>query len=309
MRLNRGTILLAIVLIVIIVAALLFSNNQPDTTSPTAIPTQETVAVFSSLDSVSAIRLAIMNNTSNNGTVLEREPGGEQWSVVQATGATVPTENREVDQTQIPSLLSSFTGFASPQSFDSDQLDTYGLANPAYTITLTADDGSTYTVYVGKANLSGGRYYAVVETATGDGAPETTMPPTEAATATPTPAESAVEATVEGTAEPSATPVPAVSLSGTKTIYLLASADINALTALVTQPPYLPLPTATPTPYPTANPISEVDQTATAAVDQAATAEAMMATLNALASLTPAATETPAMSTPEAPLSRATATP
>ncbi|MCC6614599.1 MAG: DUF4340 domain-containing protein [Anaerolineae bacterium] len=308
MRLNRGTILLAIALIIVIVAAALVSNNQPDTASPTAIPTQETVNVFSGLDSTHAVRLAVMNNISNNGTVLEREPSLE-WVVTQATGATVPTENRVVDQTQIPTLLGKFSLFASPQSFDSDQLDTYGLAAPSYTITLTMDDGTTHTVYVGKTNLSGGRFYAVVESGESSGDAEATLPPTEAASATPTPAEEATAVPVEGTPEPSATPAPSVSLSGTKTVYLLATDDINALTALVSEPPYLPLPTATPTEYPTANPVSEVDQTATAAVDQTATSDAILATVNAMATLTPAATDEAAISTPEATMVQPTATP
>ncbi|MCL4246728.1 MAG: DUF4340 domain-containing protein [Anaerolineae bacterium] len=313
MRLNRGTILLAIALIAIIIVALLVNNNQPDTTTPTAIPTQETVSVFSGLDSTHAVRLSVQNNTSNNGTVLERD-ANMQWAVTTATGSAEPTENREVDQTVIPGLLSAYAQLASPQSFDSDQLETYGLAIPAYTISLTTDDGTVYTTYVGKTNLSGGRYYAVVNTAPGSGAPAAAPTASIEATEAPTvePTEISAEATAAGTLEPTATPQPAVLLSGTQTIYLLSTTDISSITALVSTPPYLPLPTSTPTPFPTPNPYSEVEQTATAAVEQTSTAEMIMATLTAMATTTPTSTEAPAMSTPEATLaqsSQATATP
>ncbi|MCA9903496.1 MAG: hypothetical protein KC547_06545 [Anaerolineae bacterium] len=311
MRLNRGTILLAIALIAIIVVALLVSNSQPDTATPTAIATQETVSVFSGLDSTHAVLLSVQNNTSNNGTVLERD-ANMQWVVTTATGSAEPTENREVDQTVIPGLLSSYAQLASPQSFDSDQLDTYGLAIPAYTITLMTDEGTVYTTYVGKTNLSGGRYYAVVSIEPGNGAPaaDATTEATEAPTLAPT--EVSVDATAVGTLEPTATPQPAVMLSGTQTIYLLSTTDISAITALVSIPPYLPLPTSTPTPFPTPNPYSEVEQTATSAVEQTATAEMIGATLTAMATTAPTSTEAPAMSTPEATLAQsveATVTP
>lgn len=61
-------------------------------------------------------------------------------------------------------------------------------------------------------------------------------------------------------------------------VYLVAHSQVTKLSDLVESPPYVPLPTSTPTPYPTANPYSEVEQTATAAVEieMTATAQAEM---------------------------------
>ena len=303
MRLNRGTILLAVALIaIIVITALLSSQTTSTTATPTPAPTQETVRLFPELDGARASRLEVRNNISGVNTVLTRDPSF-LWSVT-ATGASVGTENRDVDQVAVPGFLASFAQLASTQSFQTDDIASYGLDQPTQTITMTTDDGGLYTLHVGNANLGGSRYFVIVETTPGSGAPAPTAAPTvDAAAVTPemTPevtVESEATATptaadAEATAEPSVTPTPLVSLTGTQTIYLAPKTEIDEIIALIAAPPYLPLPSATPTDLPTANPFSEVDQTATAAVQQTATSTILTLTAQ------PTATTEAAVSTPE----------
>jgi hypothetical protein len=305
MRLNRGTILLAVALIaIIVIAALLSSQTASTTATATPAPTQETVRLFPELDGARATRLEVRNNISGVNTVLTRDPSF-LWSVA-ATGASVGTENRDVDQVAVPGFMVTYAQLASTQNFQADDIASYGLDQPTQTITMTTDDGGLYTLHVGNANLGGSRYFVIVETTAGSGAPAPTAAPTvDAAAATPevtpeTTAESEAAATAtpaasdaDATAEPSATPTPLVSLTGTQTIYLAPKTEIDEIIALIAAPPYLPLPSPTPTDFPTANPFSEVDQTATAAVQQTATSTILTLTAQ------PTATTEAAVSTAE----------
>jgi hypothetical protein len=302
MRLNRATILLVIGLLVIIVGALLLNSAGQPAAQPTPQPTSVTVRVFPYADGTRAVRLEIRSNTTGVSTTLTRDPSF-LWQVA-ATGATVPTVNRIVDQVAVPGFLSSFAQLASTESFQQDQLSSFKLDQPSHTITMTSDDGGVYTLHIGETNLAGGRYFAIAETTAGSGAPAPTAMPTSAFT--PTPEETTPTATVTATTAatatqgpsptPTATATALVNLSGMQTIYLVPKSEVDALIALIQQPPYTPLPTATPTPFPTANPYSEVDQTATAAVQQTATMTSLMLTATASA---PSATPEAAISTPE----------
>ncbi len=330
MRLNRGTILLVVALIaVIVIAALLSSQPISTTPTPTPAPTQESVRLFPELDGARAARLEVRNNISGVRTVLTRDPSF-LWSA-SATGASVPTENREVDQVAIPGLMSTFAQLASTQSFQTEDLASYGLDQPTQTITMTTDDGGIYTMHIGNTNLAGGRYFVIIEVTPGSGAPAPTAVPTvdaQAATSEATPeataeaapestdeADVTAEPTTDATAEPSAAPTPLVSLTGLQTIYLAPKTQVDQLINLISTPPYLPLPTATPTPFPTPNPYSEVDQTATAAVQQTATSTVLTltATVTTQASATPEAAISTAEVTPapvtSSPTPTATATP
>ncbi|MDX2136605.1 MAG: DUF4340 domain-containing protein [Chloroflexota bacterium] len=319
MRLNRGTLILAAALLVIIIAAVLVNNNQ-QTGTPTAtpVPTQPTVRVFTSLDAARTTNVVVRNNDTGLQTTLTRDPSF-LWGVT-ATGATVPTENRTVDQVAIPGLLASLANLSSNQSFTSDSPADFGLDSPTTSIVLTTDDGGTFTMHVGDANVTGNRYYVLVEQTAGTGATPPTAVPTLPPTATMDPAlvtPTSTDAingvpTATPTVAPSVTPLPTalptgaatlaptptatalVNFTGQQTVYVVAKDVVDNLIRLIQQPPYLALPTATNTPLPTANPFSEVDQTATAAVGQTATSVAI--TLTAL--VTPSGTPEPAVSTP-----------
>jgi hypothetical protein len=316
MRLNRGTLILAAALLVVIIAAVLFNNNQ-QTAVPTATPapTQPSVRVFTSLDAARTTNVVVRNNDDGTQTTLTRDPSF-LWGVT-ATGAITATENRSVDQVSIPGYLASLANLSSNQNFTSDSLADFGLDSPATSIVLTTDDGGTFTLHVGDANVTGNRYYVLVEQAAGTGSTPPTAVPTALPTATVDPALITPTATIDPalitpTIAPSVTPLPTllptgaptlpptptatalVNFAGQQTVYVVAKDVVDNLIRLIQQPPYLALPTATNTPLPTANPFSEVDQTATAAVGQTATSVAI--TLTAL--VTPSGTPEPAVSTP-----------
>lgn len=319
MRLNRGTFIFIVALLAVIALAVVVNNNQQQTVAtPTPQPTQAIVRLFPELDGARAARLEIRDNLTGNSTVLTRDPSF-LWAVA-ATGATVPTENRIVDQVVVPTSLTSFANLSSTESFSADDLASFGLAQPTHTLTLTTDDGGVYTVHIGNANLTGNRYFAAIEFTAGSGAAAPTAIPTTAVTptlpgtqppaATPTVAEPTAMPTIAATSTPRPTGAPTetptatatafVNLAGSQTIYLVPKDVVDALINYIISPPYLPLPTSTPTLLPTANPFSEVEQTATAAVEQTATAIPLALTSTALAQPTtdPAAVSTAAVTPP-----------
>jgi hypothetical protein len=318
MKFNWGTVALIIALIVIIIGGVLLNSQQQTAITPTPQPTEAVARLFEGLDGTRGVRLLIRDNLTGDSTVLTRDPSF-QWAVETASGATVPTENRTVDQLTVPGLISSFAGLSSTNSFAPEAaLESFGLTNPTHTIELQTDDGGVYVLHLGEKNVAGNRYFAVVESAPGSGAAAPTAVPTEVvptfdpavtATATTEPtlvptAEPTATATLRPTDAPTEAPTPTatavVNLTEAATIYLVPSDAIDALIALVGQPPYLPLPpTATPQP-PTPNPFSEVDQTATAEAEMQNLIESLTATAQAAIVLTATPTTDAAISTPEA---------
>lgn len=309
MRLNRGTILLVIVALVVIVGALILNNNQAAAPGvPTATPGTTSVAVFPDVRTDAVTSAAVRDNRTGALTQLIR--ARENWAI-QATNAT----DRAADPAQIETLLSSLVTLQGEGAFEAgtaeSPLSRYGLDQPAYTVFLTTAN-QAYTVYIGSNNPAGNRYYAVVETsATGEvSTPEVSQPEGTAEATAEAPAglladpnnpllNAAAEILPETTVEPTV-------LEGARTIVLVNSQTVNALTAKINEPPYVPPPTATPTPTSTPNPISEVGQTATAAAELTAVIEAQQTML--------AVTATAAAATPEAtsevtaePISEATA--
>ncbi len=320
MKLNWGTVALVVALIVIIVGGVLLNSQQQAASTPTPQPTEAVVRLFDALDSTRGVRLLVRDNLTGDSTVLTRDPSF-QWAVETASGATVPTENRTVDQLTVPSLISSFVSLSSTNSFAPEAaLESFGLSNPTHTVELQTDDGGVYVLHIGEKNVAGNRYFAVLESTPGSGAPAPTAAPTEvvptldpSVAQTPT-TEPTAAPTVEPTETntprptdaPTETPVPTatavVSLAEAAMIYLVPADAIDSLIALLGEPPYLPLPpTSTPLP-PTANPFSEVEQTATAEAEMQSLIDMLTATADAAVILTatPEATAEPAVSTAEA---------
>lgn len=320
MKLNWGTVALVIALIVIIVGGVLLNSQQQTASTPTPQPTEAVARLFEGLDGTRGVRLFIRDNATGVSTVLMRDPSF-QWAVETASGATVPTENRTVDQLTVPGLISSFAGLSSTSSFAPEAaLESFGLTNPTHTIELQTDDGGVYVLHLGEKNVAGNRYFAVIESTPGSGAaaptavptevvptldpsvtPTATTEPTAAPTVEPT-ATATVRPTDAPTEAPTATATAVVSLTEAATIYLVPSDAIDTLIALIGEPPYLPLPpTATPLP-PTPNPFSEVEQTATAEAEMQNLIDSLTATADAavIVTATPDATTDAAISTPEA---------
>lgn len=279
MRLNRNTILLALVGLVVIVAVLLI-NNTP-ASAPDETPTPEGAVsgpLFEGVEADSVSRLEVRDNWTRARTVLVKDEGGS-WSI-EATNSA----DRAADQTLAGEQPGQVVALQSVDRFESADLASFGLANPAYTLALTGADGTSTLLHIGNRNPAGNRYYTVLET-TSDPLPE--VDATEAA------APESTEA-VDSTPEPIVTLEPVVTLEGTQTIYLVAQTSLSSLIDLIAEPPYVPAPTATPTATNTPNPYSEVEMTATAqavfeSLDATATAQAAAeATAEATAESTPA---------------------
>jgi hypothetical protein len=327
MKFNWGTVALIVALIVIIIGGVLLNSNQQTASVPTAQPTEAVVRLFEGLEGTRGVSLLIRDNRTDVSTVLTRDPSF-QWEVESASGATVSTENRTVDQLTVPSLINSFAGLSSTSSFAPEAaLESFGLATPIYTIELRTDDGGIYVMHVGEQNVAGNRYFVTLETTPGSGAAAPTAAPTEVvptldpsvtvtATTEPTAApttEPTATSTPRPVDAPTVTPVPSstpvISLTDVATIYVVPTSPIDTLIALIGAPPYLPLPpTATPPP-PTPNPFSEVEQTATAEAEMQNLIDMLTATADAaiVVTATPEATGDAAMSTPEATPAAATA--
>jgi hypothetical protein len=329
MKFNWGTIALIIALIAIIVGGVLLNSNQEAADVPTPQPTEAVARLFDGLQGTRGVRLLVRNNLTGNETVLTRDPSF-QWDVTAASGANVPTENRQTDQLSVPSLINSFATLSSTDSFVPEApLESFGLTDPAFSIVMDTDDGGVYVMHIGDANVAGNRYFAAIESNPGSGADAPTAVPTlvvptldpavtPTATVEPTLAPSATPSATSTprptdapspTPEPSATPI--VQLAEVATIYLVPKDAVDALLDLIGEPPFVPLPpTNTPLP-PTANPFSEVDQTATANAAMQSLIDSVTATSAANTSATAAAVTPTAgadISTPEVTPAPASAT-
>jgi hypothetical protein len=282
MRLNRGTIVLLVGSIAVIALVLILSNPAIAPTTPTPTPsTQRVGTMFPDVTADTVIRFEVRNYQTGEHTVVTKD-SQNFWTITDATNATT----RLTDQANVTEKLGRLVAIKyvdrfSPEEVSNYNAATYGLDKPDYEISMTSSTGTEYTIFVGKKNPGGTRYYALVNVgpastpllpaestaeATGEATSEATAESTVAPEGTPeVSAESTTEATAESTAAISA-PV-----TSDQQVYLVAEFDITTLVALINTPPY-EIPTATPTVLATPNPFSEVDQTATAAVEQTATA-------------------------------------
>jgi len=295
MRLNRTTLILLAACAAIIVGVLALTNNQasaPDAATPApAVQTAATVGrLLPDLTQDAVVALEIVDNQTGDHVRMARS-ADDAWEIVRATYSTA----RATDESAVRSRLETLLTLEANDRFDSDSLADFGLTTPAYILTLTTEDGTLHTIYVGNANPAGNRRYLfVAQSEPGAAAPEPEP------TSTPT-----AEATAELGAEPTATPSPLPfnpfrleAASGT--VFLVVKSTMDSLTNLIAQPPYVPPPTPTVTPTATLNPLSEVEMatltaipyaTATAVFERfAATATAQAeATAEATAEVTPEA--------------------
>lgn len=301
MRLNRGTLILLLASLVVIAVVLVLSNNQAsapgaDTTTPSAFSTAVTVGpLLPDLDATSVASVEITDNQAGYSTLLTKS-GTDIWTIANATYST----DRETDQAAAAEAVNNLVALQANDSFESDQLADFGLDDPAHVITITTADGTQHILYVGNKNPVGNRYYILVGTQQGE-VPTPAADPTAEATSEPTveatseaisEAEATSEATSEATPESYEGVTPGIT-SGT--VYLVLQSSVAAIIDLISTPPYVPAPTATPTPPATLNPLSEVEQATqtaefyasiTAVFEQVAATETAQATVEATAELT-----------------------
>lgn len=284
MRLNRPTLILLAACAVVIVGVLVLTNNQasaPDAATPaSAVQTAATVGrLFPDLTQQAVVALDIVNNQTGDRVRLARD---DAWEIVRATYSTT----RATDESAVLNRLESLLTLEANDRFETDRLADFGLTTPAYVLTLTTEDGTLHTVYVGNANPAGNRRYLyITQSEPGAATPE------PAATAAPE-----IEDTEDPEGEPTATPLPydPLTLDATGgTVFLVIKSTMDGLVGLIAQPPYVPPPTPTITPTATLNPLSQVEMaTLTAAPHATATAvfERFSATATAQAQATAEAT-------------------
>lgn len=280
MRLNRTTVILLVVCAAVIVGVLALTSNQasaPDGAAggPPLVNTAAVVGpILPELTQESVVALAVVDNQTGDQVRLARGADAA-WEITQATYATT----RAADEGAVLNSLETLLTLEANDKFESDKLADFGLATPAYIITLTAADGTLHTIYVGSTNPAGNRRYLFVTQS-------------EPGVATPEPAPATATPAAESTEDPAATAAPppphtARTLDATSgTVFLVVKSTLDRLTGLVAQPPYVPAPTPTITPTATLNPLSQVDMaTLTAAPIMSATAfyEQFVATATAMA--------------------------
>ncbi len=162
---------------------------------------------------------------------------------------------RTVDQAAAQLAVNSLLELAINSSFEIDDLAAFGLIEPAFTFEVDRGEGPLEVVFVGRKNPQGTRHYVMTrQLDVSADAPE---------------------------------------LAQGSLVQLVNSRPLEDVLDLLDEPPWQPLPTATPMATATLNPLSEVEMaTAAAAAQASSTAElgAVLATLTAEATLTAAAT-------------------
>lgn len=287
MRLNTGTILLIVVALVVIVAGV-FITSQPDASigDPTATPAAVSGPVFGGIDPLTVSQLRIVNHDSGEYVTLSRDSGGA-WGIGGSYSSTVTPPLQDAITTNIGSVVTlNYT-----DTFPGDDLASFGLDTPTYTLTLYTTNGGEYTLLIGGKNPGGNRYYAVIQAQPGEGTAE----PISASLSVPEATiEAVIDATAEATSDAAATPDRFTgerpTLSGGQNIVLLNTSVIDPYIGLIALPPYAPTNTPLPPPTATPNPYSEVEMTATAVSAMATQNAAIMATATAMAQVTDEAT-------------------
>lgn len=161
MRLNRTTLLIFVVSFVVIIGAALLLNNPPSGSS-NATPTAEGFVgrVFPDLLLENVSGITVRDEASATQTAYTQDAEGV-WGIASTTLATASITS-DLTQTTMDERVANIIGIEAPDSFTSDDLEQFGLATPAFTITLLTRDNQTLTLKIGKKNPQNNRYYALV---------------------------------------------------------------------------------------------------------------------------------------------------
>ncbi|MEP7290122.1 MAG: DUF4340 domain-containing protein [Chloroflexota bacterium] len=158
MRMNRGTISLLAILLVVIVVVLVVNNQQLSAPGATATPSTVTGPLLPGVAAENIVRYEVRDNTTGNFISLTQDSGGA-WNI----DATNATAGRSPEQSLINTTAGQIVAINYTNTFEGDDLATYGLDHPTYTVFVTTSDGQFYTVYIGAKSPTSSRYYAVVE--------------------------------------------------------------------------------------------------------------------------------------------------
>ena len=254
MRLNRGTMILLVASVAIIVAVLVLNNNQASAPAVETPVNTEGGPLIADLTADQVLSLAVSEAETGAFNRIARDPDDDSlWTVTNAAESA----ERIVDQTAATQAIADVVALEADSSFEADNLADFGLDNPAYIIEIDTGQSALDVIFVGNENPSGSRYYVITRK-------------------------------VEVAAQPDLTPV-APDLSEGSIVSLVNTTAIQQITDLITDPPFEPLPTATPTATATLNPMSEVE-IATVTAQAGATATAEMESVLATIAAQPEAT-------------------
>jgi hypothetical protein len=89
---------------------------------------------------------------------VRRENGQEQWILVE------PPHEEDTDSQQVQTMVDQLVALRESSALEAaPSLDVTGLESPAYTITLTLEDGTDEKLYIGDETITGSTYYVRVE--------------------------------------------------------------------------------------------------------------------------------------------------
>ncbi len=165
-------------------------------------------AQTSAVDQTAAV--APVEATAEPDAEVTAEPEAEATAEPEAEATAEMTTDpaATIEPTPLPQVLDSaaldlrvndLVFLNASDIFESDQLEQFGLAAPAYTISAETTDGAQLVVHIGGMNPNRNRYYGVTAESPGE------LP---------------------------------VTLEGTQTIFLLPSTSVNLLTNLIRTPPF-----------------------------------------------------------------------
>jgi hypothetical protein len=155
---RRTTWILLLVFGLLVLFAWLFQRYQSNKTqaNATASPIATVVKLYDLTDS-QVVEISIVNN-SGDTIGFTRDPGSSNWVI-----KDLPPE--QADSFQIESVNSQLLSLQALDTLtQSPPLDSIGLANPAYTITMVTADGKQIITYVGALSAIGTGYYIRVDT-------------------------------------------------------------------------------------------------------------------------------------------------
>ncbi len=154
-RLTTWILLLVFGLLVLF--AVLFQRYQSNKTeaAPTVTPSA-TAAKLYYLADTQVVEINIVNN-SGDMIGFTRDPESNNWVI-----EGIPAE--EADSLQIESVTNQLLSLLVMDTLlESPPLESIGLANPAYTITILTADGKQIVTYVGSLSAIGTGYYIRVD--------------------------------------------------------------------------------------------------------------------------------------------------
>lgn len=155
---RRTTWIVLLIFGLLVLFAWLFprlQSNKAEGTAP-ASPTA-TVAKLYDLTVSQMVRISIVNS-SGDTIEFKRDPESTSWVIKGLPAEQADSSKIESVSTQLLSLQAIDTLTQPPP------LDSIGLANPAYTITMVTTDGKQIATYVGSISAIGTGYYIRVDT-------------------------------------------------------------------------------------------------------------------------------------------------